>query len=109
MYKHNTGKKREGLEAYKGWSRILPTEDLEHLSLIMRVKRVYDSILGYQAQHSGTTTLTSQAFCKLAKLGKGLPDRTQLELLYIKLIKSYQASAMTLHIFIDALEEIAKG
>ena len=52
---------------------------------------------------NGTIALTSQQFCKLAKT-KGMPDRTQLELLYVKVTKAHK---MSFDNFIEALDQIA--
>lgn len=106
LMKKYHAEQRSEIEAYRGWRRILPDYSEQKLSLFADVKTVFDSLLGCtSAVQNGTISLTSQQFCKLAK-SKGMPDRTQLELLFVKVSKAHK---MSMDNFIEALYQLASA
>ncbi|CDW75061.1 tubulin-tyrosine ligase family protein [Stylonychia lemnae] len=96
---------RSEIERYKGWIKLLPSNEFEGYDSFYKAKLIYDKLV---AKKGGS--MSSSKFSKLAKF-KGMvnPNMTQTnyEILYKKVLQQTTSKQMTLEIFFDALENLA--
>jgi len=70
----------------------------------MKAKEIFEYLQSTNRQDQEAGKLGMTSFCKIHKMG--FMDRTQLELLYKKVVKTSESQVMDLETFFLALEEL---
>jgi len=96
---------RHKIDRYNCYHRILPSESQEYFDSFIRLKQLFDKMVG---KKDGNMSLTG--FSKLAKikpLAKVIP-KPSIEILYKRIVKNAGVGSMDLEHFFEALEELAQ-
>eukprot|EP00347_Sterkiella_histriomuscorum_P019520 403341319 len=96
---------RDTVDSFKGWHRLLPSNEFEGYDAFYKAKIIYDKLV---AQKGGS--LSSSKFAKLCKYPGMSNDNLKqpnYEIIFKRIVSQTETKSMSLEVFFDALEVLA--